>query len=233
MSEKMSSHGGKREGAGRPKKEISGNKRTLNWNFIVYPESAPKNWRDIINETRIEWVASPLHDKDTNPDNTPKKAHYHITLLFPSVKTYEQVKEITDSVNAPIPIKCQSVKGSIRYMVHKDNPEKFQYDWNDIKCYGGADLNALCAPTVTEKRQLLNEILTYIRNSDITEFEDLNNYALDNGLQDWIDVMHCYNTLSINALLRSRRHKAEKEMQQIAFSKPIKCNPDTGEVLDE
>jgi len=228
----LSSHGGKREGAGRPKKESSDNKRTLNWNFIIYPESAPKNWRDIISETRIEWVASPLHDKDINPDGTPKKAHYHVTLLFPSVKTYEQVKELTDSVNAPIPVKCQSVKGSIRYMVHKDNPEKFQYDWNDIVCYGGADLSALCAPTSTERLQIQQDILAYIRSAGIIEFEDITNYAIDNGLIDWVNVLLNYSTLSISTYVRSRRHKAEKVMQQIASSKTLKCNPETGEVVE-
>jgi hypothetical protein len=126
------SHGGKREGSGRK----STGERTRNWIAIIYPESAPENWRDVINETRIEWVESPLHDKDINPEaeeDENKKAHYHIILLYPSQKSYEQVKSLTDSLNAPIPKPCVSVKGSIRYMVHKDNPEKYQYDWNEIK----------------------------------------------------------------------------------------------------
>lgn len=183
-------------------------------------------------KTGIEWVESPLHDKDVNPDETKKKPHYHVTLLFPTVKSYEQVKEITDSVNAPIPIKCQSVKGSIRYMVHKDNPEKFQYDWNDIKCYGGADLTALCSPTTTERLQIQIDILDYIERENIIEFDDITYYAKNANLHDWLNVLLNYSTMSINAVLRSRRHKAEKAMQQIASSMPIKCNPDTGEVLE-
>lgn len=192
-------------------KKSTGEKRTLNWNFILYPESAPPNWREIINETHIEWVESPLHDKDVNEDGTVKKAHYHITLLFPSVKTFEQVEEVTKSVNAPIPIKCLSVKGSIRYMVHKDNPEKFQYNWNDIKCYGGADLSALCAPTSTERLQIQEDIIDYIRENGITEFFDIVNYAKDTGLKEWFNVLMNYSTISINAFIRSQRHKFESE----------------------
>ena len=33
---------------------------------------------------------SPLHDKDMNPTNEPKKPHYHVIITFDSVKTTEQ-----------------------------------------------------------------------------------------------------------------------------------------------
>lgn len=36
------------------------------WAFIVYPESAPENWREILDDTHIRWIESPLHDKDFN-----------------------------------------------------------------------------------------------------------------------------------------------------------------------
>jgi hypothetical protein len=207
--------GGKREGAGQPRKLETSDGRTRNWNFILYPESAPENWRDVINETRIEWIESPLHDKDINPQFTGKeseidsckKAHYHITLLFPSQKSYEQVKSLTDSLKSPIPIPCQSVKGSIRYMVHKDNPEKFQYDWNDIKPHGGADLDSLCMATHTERLQIQKDITLWIRYNDVDEFEDIVNYALDEGLNDWYNVMMNFSTHSLTAYIKSRRHR--------------------------
>lgn len=181
--------------------------RTRNWNFILYPESAPENWRDIIDETRIEWVESPLHDKDIDPTGETKKPHYHISLLFPGPKAYSQVKEVTDSLNSPIPIKCQSVKGSIRYMVHKDNPDKYQYNWNDIVCHGGADLSALCAPTSTERMMIQKDILTFIRYNEITEFEDIVNLSMDMGNDDWLNVLLNFSTLSIGNYIKSARHK--------------------------
>ena len=212
-------------------KKSIGEKRSSNWNFILYPESAPTDWREIIDGTHIEWVESPLHDKDINPDGTGKKEHYHITLLFPSLKSFEQVEDITKSVNAPIPIKCQSVKGSIRYMIHKDNPEKFQYDWNNIVCHGGADLTALCAATATERLQIQKDIIKFIRESGIIEFEDIVNYAMDNDVTDWLNVLLNYSTISINAFIRSRRHKAEKFSKDIETGK-IKVDKKTGEVKE-
>lgn len=182
--------------------------RSRNWNFVLYPESAPEGWRELIDETRIEWVCSPLHDMDVDPTGEPKKAHYHVTLLYPSLKSYDQVKDLVcEQLGQPIPIPCQSVKGSIRYMVHKDNPDKHQYNWNDIKCYGGADLDALCAPTHTERMIIQREILDFIRDNNITEFSDIVEIAMDAGYDDWVNILFNYSTMSISTYIRSRRYK--------------------------
>ena len=34
------------------------------WTFVVYPESAPSNWRELLDDTHLRWIESPLHDKD-------------------------------------------------------------------------------------------------------------------------------------------------------------------------
>ena len=61
--------------------------RARTWTFILYPESAPENWRDILDGYHIPWVESPLHDRDVNPDGTVKKAHRHIILLCAGKKS--------------------------------------------------------------------------------------------------------------------------------------------------
>ena len=71
--------------------------RTRNFATIVYPESAPENWLDIIADLKIEVFISPLHDKDLNPTGEQKKPHYHVIIMFPSVKTEEQAKEVFDT----------------------------------------------------------------------------------------------------------------------------------------
>lgn len=49
--------------------------RTRNWTFVLYPDSAPDNWRQILDDKHIEWIESPLHDKDVNANGEPKKPH--------------------------------------------------------------------------------------------------------------------------------------------------------------
>ena len=125
------------------KKSSTKDSRKRNWTAVVYPESAPENWREILDDEHIEWVESPLHDKDMNPDGSIKKPHWHIMLLFDGNKSYEQIKEITDKINAPIPKYVQSVRAMARYFAHLDNPEKVQYAVSEIRGHGGVDLKEL------------------------------------------------------------------------------------------
>uniref|UniRef100_UPI001FD9DA67 Rep family protein n=1 Tax=Staphylococcus sp. GDX8P107P-1 TaxID=2804109 RepID=UPI001FD9DA67 len=59
-------------------KDSQGKARTRNWTFVIYPESVVSNWRDVLDDEHIQWVESPVHDKDTNPEGEIKKAHIHI-----------------------------------------------------------------------------------------------------------------------------------------------------------
>ena len=70
--------------------------RARAWTFLVYPDSAPNNWREYLDQACIPWVESPLHDPDAsrvNPEEQRKK-HWHIELLFEGLKSKDQVKEI-------------------------------------------------------------------------------------------------------------------------------------------
>ena len=60
--------------ARQEKKEnvAGGDAKALAWTFIVYPESAPKNWKEVLDGYHIPWVSSPLHDKDINATGEPK-----------------------------------------------------------------------------------------------------------------------------------------------------------------
>lgn len=99
--------------------------RSRTWAFVAYPESMPENWREILDALSVPWACSPLHDKDINETTGEvKKPHRHFVMSFPGKKSYEQIKEITDKLNAPVPQKCLSIRGAVRYFLHLDNPEK-------------------------------------------------------------------------------------------------------------
>lgn len=61
---------------------------------VVYSESAPEGWEEILKLKGISWARSPLHDSDINPTGEPKKAHYHIILSFPGLTTDKTVNDI-------------------------------------------------------------------------------------------------------------------------------------------
>ena len=101
--------------------------RNRGFAFVLYPDSAPENWRSIIDEFHVAWAESPLHDLDVDPGTGAlKKPHWHIVLNFDSVKSLDQVKKLIEPLHGTIPIPLNSVRGMVRYFAHLDNPEKYQ-----------------------------------------------------------------------------------------------------------
>jgi len=185
----------------------SAEKRTRNWVFFVYPDSAPTDWRDILDELCIPWIESPLHDKDTDGNGEIKKAHWHVMLVFDSVKAYEQVKEITDRLNSPIPQRVQSARAQVRYFLHLDNPDKYQYDRADLREHCGADVTELLKPTSSSRYQLIREMIGFIRDNGISEFIDFADYAANHRYDDWFPLICDNSAIIIREAVRSNRHK--------------------------
>lgn len=173
------------------------------WALIVYPESAPKNWRDILDGYHVPWIESPLHDKDKNPDGTTKKPHWHIMLKFEGKKSYQQVKEIADSIKAPIPQKVASPVGQVRYMIHMDNPEKYQYKREDIIAHSGADVDGYFEVSATAKNRILWEMMNYIIKNKVTSYAQFMVYIQSTGNRDWFDIAVNRNTLALKTLIDS------------------------------
>lgn len=194
--------------------------RTRSWTFIVYPDSAPENWRDVLDETHVQWIESPLHDKDVNADGNPKKPHWHILMMFESVKEYHQVLELTKDCKGTVPQKCNGAKGLVRYMAHLDNPEKAQYNVADIVPHGGADVGELLKPTSSEVGILTREMIAFVNQYDVVEYQDLMTYAMYNN-ESWFDVL-LTSSYTILQYIKSRRHCGRKPL-----------DPTTGEIYEE
>ena len=192
-------------------KDSQGKARTRNWTFVIYPESVVSNWRDVLDDEHIQWVESPVHDKDTNPEGEIKKAHIHILLMYDGVKSYNQILEITQKINASVPQKCGSAKGLVRYMIHMDNPEKYQYSRADIIGHGGVDILDMLKPTSGSRYEMFKEMTEFILDNDIREYEELWIYAMQNRYDDWFQLLADNGTFAINNFIKSRRHKIDKE----------------------
>ena len=196
-------------------KKSSGNKetRTRNWTIVLYPESAPENWREVLDDMHIEWIESPLHDKDINANGETKKAHWHILLMFGGVKTYEQVKEITDKLNAPIPERCHNAKAMVRYMAHLDNPDKAQYSVSDIKAHGGVDLAEMLRPSSSERYTIISEMIAFIKEYNIMEFQDLMDYAASEKFDTWFPLLCDSSAYVVGQYIKSQRHRVASDCQ--------------------
>lgn len=180
------------------------------WAFVLYLESAPSNWKEILQLRGIPVCISPYHDKDVNPDGTPKKPHYHIILCFPNTTTYNNVKSITDSLNQPIPISLDAVNGYYRYLTHKDNPEKYQYSPEDIETLNGFSIDDFVELTYTQVKTICIYLQQLIIDNNILEYSDLLDYLLTNELYTELDVASNH-TLLFNTYICSRRNKIKSQ----------------------
>lgn len=183
--------------------------RSRNWTFIVYPESVPEYWRSYLDDMHIPWIESPLHDKDTNADGEPKKTHIHVLLLFSGKKSYEQIKEITDALNCPIPQICHDARSLTRYFAHLDNPEKWQYNVNDIIGHGGADPVEYLDLLKSKLTVVLKEIFEFCGDYGMTEYSDFIEYCIYHDKQDWFKVATQYSTLALNTYFASARYRSK------------------------
>lgn len=177
------------------------------WAFVVYPESMPENYEEIIQETGLPLAMSPLHDKDINPTGESKKAHYHCIVYYENATTLKNVKDnVCDRLNATIPIKLESMRGMYRYHIHLDNPEKYQYDDRDRKFYNGFDIDMANKLTKTEINKLIKEIHTFINENDIYEYIDLLDILKDNDLNNLYEIA-ISQTFLFKGMLDSKRNK--------------------------
>lgn len=182
-----------------------------NWAFVVYPESLPDNWQDIVLETGLPMAFSPLHDKDVNPTGEIKKPHYHVICYYENTTTQKNVKEnVTDRLNGTIPIKLESMVGMYRYHLHLDNQEKYQYDDRNRMFFNGFDVNKVDSLTYTEIGKILMELQTLIRREHILEYADLLDILQDNEMLNALDVARNH-TMFLNTYITSRRYKTRNE----------------------
>lgn len=212
--------------------------RTRNWTLIFYPEDLPEDWKEQVDGLLVRWVESPLHDKDVLPDGTPKKPHYHTLFMFEAVKTAEQVADLFKElfgesesgtiVGVAAPQRVTDRCAIVRYMAHMDNPDKAQYDVNEIVGHNGADPAEILRYSATETREMIVAMEEYIEQHGIIELSDFS-AAIRYERPEWHTLLATKMTMYFSAFIRSQRHKAERGIT----SAPPNVDPETGELIEE
>ena len=162
------------------------------WWTIVYPESAPEDWREKLRQKCLmcgwQVAISPLHDKDVWTHDSPKtvidgleyaagaryragdvkKSHWHVIIKLPiKVKYMAFATVIQDLLHCPYPQRVGSLKGAYDYLVHAGQPDKYQYEISEIERMGGFCVE----PTVRERAYMLGELLDRIHREEIYDFD--------------------------------------------------------------
>lgn len=183
-------------------KKSSGKGRTRNFATVVYPDSAAENWQEVLAEQFVPAFISPLHDQDKNPDGTDKKAHWHVVIMFEGVKTLEQANSIFNKICGVGCEVVQSLRGYSRYLCHLDNPEKYQYNVEDVRSLCGADYNGVIG-LVTDKYKAIGEMIDYCEDNRVISYSELLKYCRNERF-DWFRVLCDNGTVVMKEYLKSK-----------------------------
>lgn len=156
---------------------------------VLYPDSDTYDTDKLIKSLAKElltFAVSPIHDKDVEEDGSKKKAHYHLLLSYSSATTLNNIRSWFKACGMPesdlhsVRV-CASGVGYYRYLTHKDNPEKAQYNDNDIRVFNDSDeLFKKFSKTASEKIDDLVRIFQIVDELNTISFHSLIQYLMLN-----------------------------------------------------
>lgn len=123
-------------------------------------------------------------------------------IMFDSVKTSEQAKDIFKSINAVGCERVNSARGYACYLLHLDNPEKYQYSLDDVIALAGADYQSVIS-LASDRTAAIKEMMSFCRDNNVVSFSDLLDYAMDNN-DGWFRVLTDSATIVMREYLKSR-----------------------------
>lgn len=156
---------------------------------VLYPDSSTYDVDKVINslaEEHLTFALSPIHDRDLEDDGSLKKGHYHLLLAYSSATTLNNIRGWFKACGMPeselhsVRV-CASGVGYFRYLTHKDNPEKAQYDDKDIRVFNDSnELFKKFSKTASEKIDDLVRIFQIVDELNTISFHFLIQYLMLN-----------------------------------------------------
>lgn len=152
-------------------------KSSRTWEVVVYPDSESYVAAEVLvkaTEYFAKWCYV-LHDKDVNDDGTPKKAHYHVYGKLDTPRTPQSVVNALGVGVSSLRV-VSSWRAAVRYTVHIDHPDKYQYSADDVV----ANFELAKLLNVDDDVQAAR-IFSFINSSRCTTVSELTAWAFANG----------------------------------------------------
>ena len=119
-----------------------------------------ENWN---NDKHFAWFAI---EHNADPDNI----HYHVVIKFDDMSTsdFEQIKAHFPygQINS-----CRHVKSCVQYLVHLNDPDKYQYEWSSVITNAPDKLEIYKIPGKSTTDIRLQKTLEDILSGEIREYE--------------------------------------------------------------
>lgn len=222
-----------------------------NFAFILYPESLPEDWADLLESLGIPMAVSPLHDKDPrevknvfdlsdeetdllNRGMLFKKAHYHVMYNAPNPVTVEGVRnkikrKLGDNVLSHVEI-VDNVEGYYKYLTHESSDaikkNKPVYDKSEIKHLSNFDIDRYITLDEAQKKELFNAVTGAIYKHKIENLFELMDYVVSNGSEIGVESVDVLNDVIApkTGLLRlyfDGAYQTRKEPRPQRFKPPV------------
>ncbi len=128
-----------------------------------------------------------LHDKDIiNDMGELKKAHYHLLVKLDNAIDIKKIYDILNYSNNERTLQAivnnlsvvKSFKSMVRYLIHRDNKEKYQYNLEDIITNDKSISYYFNDNTIIDNFQMIYKI---IEENNITNFRYLIKWCVENN----------------------------------------------------
>lgn len=156
--------------------------RSRNFRLLLYPEDPThKDALDLIKKD-YEY-AYILHDQDLDNDDDCKKEHWHVVLRFANAKWNTALADEL-GIKPNYVRDSKDLKKSLAYLIHFFNPDKYQYDFEQV--IGSKPLHDMLWAVILKanktQEELSNEILDFIDSAGTLSFIDFMRWINANGL---------------------------------------------------
>lgn len=224
--------------------------KARNFAFILYPESLPEDWKDLLETLDIPMAVSPLHDSDkrvlkksedilnlSNEEHALYKAgklmmkpHYHVMYAAPNPVTIEGVRnkikrKLGKDTISHVEI-VDGVESYYKYLTHESNDaikkKKTKYDKKDLIHLNNFDIDRYVTLDDAQKKEMFNEIVGAIREHGLANILDLSDHIEKHGAEIGVSSVNVMNDIiaSKTGLLRMYFDGVYQRRKQIQDNHP-------------
>lgn len=158
--------------------------RSRNFVFLLYPENAEHIQALEKLKSSCDAYAYILHDKDVDENGSLKKPHIHFVAMLASKQNIDRLCAALGIPSNYCDVIRGSVVGSLRYLIHRDDPDKYQYDVSDVLAnFVGLKRFRDALSVRVDESDAVQRIMEFIYCSpSFLTVSDLTRFVLENGL---------------------------------------------------
>lgn len=157
--------------------------RSRNMRFLIYPDN-PTHVKALSKIKEKYDYAMILHDKDFKEDGSPDKIHIHVVAKIATSACWN-TSICKDLGLEPIFSRpCSSINKALQYLIHFNNPEKYQYSIDEVEGSLKNKLVECINSDGKDESDKVYELISYIHNADFLSITEFSAYCCSLGYWD-------------------------------------------------